>query len=97
MHKTQFIDEIAKRTSGTSGPISSKSDVELVVNTALDVIERELRDGGEVVLIGFGTFKTSTRNPTNPQTQEKLGERKVPQFSAGKTLKETVKAGRPSW
>jgi nucleoid DNA-binding protein len=45
--------------------------------------------------VGFGTFKVSKRNARtgrNPQTGAtiKIAARKVPRFSAGKTLKDAV-------
>jgi DNA-binding protein HU-beta len=49
-----------------------------------------------VTLVGFGTFKVakrSARNGRNPQTGKpiKIKAKKVPKFTAGKALKDSVK------
>ncbi|WP_151721683.1 HU family DNA-binding protein, partial [Acinetobacter ursingii] len=54
-----------------------------------------LANGGEVALVGFGTFKVSdraARTGRNPKTGEALeiAASKVPTFKAGKALKEAV-------
>ena len=54
-----------------------------------------LKDGDQVPLIGFGTFKVShraARTGRNPQTGQEMQIEavNVPAFSAGKTLKQFV-------
>lgn len=92
MHKNDLIEEVAKRTSGSAGDSLTKRDVEEVVGAVLEVITDELVAGGKVQLTGFGTWDSATRNPTNPQSGEKLGTRFVPTFKAGADLKKAVKA-----
>jgi nucleoid DNA-binding protein len=55
-----------------------------------------LKKGNKVALVGFGSFsvgKRKARTGRNPQTGAtiKIAARKVPKFSAGKTLKDAVK------
>ena len=54
-----------------------------------------LTNGGEVALIGFGTFKVTdraARTGRNPKTGEELqiAASKVPTFKAGKAFKEAL-------
>jgi DNA-binding protein HU-beta len=65
--------------------------VEGVFNT----ISTALKDGGEVRLVGFGTFSVSTRKAStgrNPRTGEsiQIPETRQPKFKAGKGLKDAV-------
>jgi nucleoid DNA-binding protein len=89
MNKTELIDEVAKVTC-------SKKEAGLAVDATLAAIEKALKKGGEVTLVGFGTFKVSKRKARigrNPQTGEviKIAAKKVPTFKAGKGLKDAVK------
>jgi DNA-binding protein HU-beta len=52
--------------------------------------------GDKVTLVGFGTFsvtKRAARTGRNPQTGKeiKIKAKKVPKFTAGKALKDTIK------
>lgn len=74
----------------------SKKDVESVVDALVDEITQQIRMGNKVTLTGFGTFRVSERAARvgiNPQTKEKINipAMKVPKFTAGKALKESVK------
>lgn len=65
--KKELIDAVANRAG------VKKSSVELVLNTALNEIERALQDGQSVTLHGFGTFETKRREARtgrNPRTGE---------------------------
>jgi len=89
MNKAQLIDEVAKVTC-------SKKEAELAVGAALAVIQKALKNGDTVTLVGFGTFgvsKRKARTGRNPQTGEviKIAAKKVPVFKAGKGLKDAVK------
>ncbi|PCI91449.1 hypothetical protein COB11_08410 [Candidatus Aerophobetes bacterium] len=55
MNKTQLIDAVAASTGFT------KTDAEKALKGTIDAIKGELASGGEVRLIGFGTFKVSSR------------------------------------
>ena len=62
----------------------------------MDTIEKTVKKGDKVTLVGFGTFeprKRAARTGRNPQTGKeiKIGARTVPVFSAGKKFKEALK------
>ena len=89
MNKAQLIDEVAKVTC-------SKKEAELVIGATLAAIQKALKKGDAVTLVGFGTFgisKRKARTGRNPQTGEaiKIAAKKVPVFKAGKSLKDAVK------
>jgi DNA-binding protein HU-beta len=89
MNKAELIDEIAKVTC-------TKKEAEAVLNTVTAAIQKTLKKGNSVTLVGFGTFSVSKRKARkgrNPQTGEtiKISAKKVPVFKAGKGLKDAVK------
>jgi len=91
MNKGELIDAIAEQTG------KARKDINLIVSTALDVIQDVVTEGDKVVLVGFGTFETrdrQAREGRNPRTGEKMEipASKVPAFSAGKQFKEKVAA-----
>jgi DNA-binding protein HU-beta len=90
MNKAELVEAIVKKTKGT------KADTEGFINTFVDVIKNELKKGGEVTLVGFGSFKVvkkAARIGRNPKTgaELKIPARKSPKFTAGKGLKDAVK------
>ncbi|SFL92836.1 HU family DNA-binding protein [Nitrosomonas communis] len=89
MNKTELIEQIAKRANLT------KADAGRALNAALDTIIETVREGGNVALPGFGSFKTAqraAREGKNPRTGEKLSiaATTVPRFAAGATFKSAV-------
>ncbi len=89
MNKSQLVEAIAKDTE------LSKADAERALSATVDNISKSLKKGESVQLVGFGTFgvsKRAARKGKNPRTGEviKIAARKVPKFSAGKSLKDTV-------
>ena len=83
-------DEAAAAEAGMS-----KKDAEKAVNAALAAITEELKNGGKVSLVGFGTFEVRERperQGRNPQTKEPMtiAASKLPAFKAGKALKDAV-------
>ena len=89
MNKTELVAAMAKETN------LSKKDVEAVLKSFTDVVASELKKGGKIQLVGFGTFEVrerKARKAKNPQTKEDITipETKVPAFKAGKGLKEVV-------
>jgi DNA-binding protein HU-beta len=73
----------------------SKKDAEAALKAFTDTVSKELKKGGKVQLVGFGTFETSTRaarTGRNPQTgkEMKIKASKAPKFKAGKALKDLV-------
>jgi len=89
MNKHQLIDAVSKKTGQT------KSGTEATINAVVDAVKAELKKGGTVQLIGFGTFGVSSRKARtgkNPRTGAaiKIAARKVPTFKSGKGLKDAV-------
>ena len=73
----------------------SKKDAEKALKAFTDVVTDELKKGGKVQLVGFGTFEVSeraAREGRNPQTNEplQLPASKAPKFKAGKALKDML-------
>lgn len=86
---------IARVTVGTA---YKQSQVANILRKTLDTITRELAQGGQIQLIGFGTFEVKERNARtgiNPRTGEviQLPAYKLPTFRAGRSLKEAVNNG----
>ena len=89
MTKTELIKLIAERADLTQ----AKATEALQAFEA--AVTSELSKGGEVALIGFGTFKVTdraARTGRNPQTGAaiQIAASKVPTFKAGKGLKDAV-------
>ena len=89
MNKTELVDAIAKKGG------LSKKDAEAAVKAFTDVVTAELKKGGKVQLVGFGTFevaKRAAREGRNPQSGAvmKIAASKAPKFKAGKALKDAV-------
>ena len=53
MNKTELVAAMAKETN------LSKKDVEAVLKSFTDVVASELKKGGKIQLVGFGTFEVS--------------------------------------
>ena len=73
----------------------SKKDAEAALKAFIDTVENELKDGGKVQLVGFGTFEVSkraARTGRNPQTGEtmEITASKTPRFKAGKAFKDLL-------
>ena len=74
----------------------SKKEAGEVLTATIDTIEKTVKKGEKVTLVGFGTFERrqrAARTGRNPQTGAtlKIAAKKVPAFSAGKKFKELVK------
>ena len=73
----------------------SKADAGKAVAGVFDAIVGALQSGGEVRVVGFGTFSTAQRKATtgrNPRTGEaiQIPASTQPKFKAGKGLKDAV-------
>lgn len=93
MNKVELSAAIASETG------LSKKDSEAVVKAFVDVVTEELKKGGRVQLVGFGTFEVSeraAREGRNPQTGKtmKIKASKAPKFKAGKALKDAVNTSK---
>ena len=89
MNKQDLVSQVAD-TSGLS-----KSDASKAVESVFDTITSTLKDGGDVRLVGFGTFSVSQRKAStgrNPRTGEPMTipASTQPKFKAGKALKDAV-------
>ena len=89
MNKAELIAVAAEKAG------LSKKDCEKAVNAALDAITESLVKGEKVQLVGFGAFEVKERGARigrNHQTKEEIQipASKVPQFKAGKALKDAV-------
>jgi DNA-binding protein HU-beta len=73
----------------------SKKDSEKALKAFEDAVTEELKKGGKVQLVGFGTFdvaERAAREGRNPQTGAAMPipASKAPRFKVGKTLKDAV-------
>ena len=93
MKKTELVAAIAEKAA------LSKKDAEKALAAFVDTVSGELKAGGKIQLVGFGTFEVrarAARTGKNPRTGEqiKIAASKNPVFKAGKSLKEAVAAGK---
>ncbi len=90
MNKTELVASIAEKAG------IAKKDADKALAAFIDTVAAELKDGGKIQLVGFGTFETrerAAREGINPQTgaKIKIAASKNPVFKAGKALKDAVK------
>lgn len=90
MNKMELISAVAERAE------VSKKDAEKVLKAFTDVVIDEMKSGGRVQMVGFGTFEAverEAREGRNPKTGETMmiAACKVPKFKAGKALKDIMK------
>ena len=80
MNKTELVAKIAEKAE------IKKVDAEKALKAFEEAVTAELVAGGEVRLVGFGTFDV------NPQSGAKIqiAASKAPRFKAGKALKDAV-------
>ncbi len=89
MNKADLIEKVSKAAD------INKSQADAAINSLLSGIQGDLKKGGRVMLVGFGTFSVShrkARTGRNPQTGQslKIPAKKVPKFSPGSELKAAV-------
>ena len=77
MNKTELVAAIADEAG------ISKKDAEKALKAFTDVVGEELKKGGKIQLVGFGTFEVSeraAREGRNPQTGKamKIAASKAP-------------------
>jgi DNA-binding protein HU-beta len=90
MNKTEFINSVHEKSG------LSKADAKKAVDAFVETISDELKGGGKVALLGFGTFSVTekaARKGVNPKTKEtiEIAARKAVKFKAGAELNEVVK------
>ena len=88
-----YLDNLATMVSEKTG--IEKKRVLDVLQTAIEITEIELANGGDVRIRNFGTFyvsKMNERKGRNPQTGEEIiiPAHKVPKFKPVKPFKEFV-------
>ncbi|MBM3259371.1 MAG: HU family DNA-binding protein [Candidatus Sericytochromatia bacterium] len=93
MNKEELIKQVSARTD-----LNQKQASECL-NAIIDVISEQLVESGKITLVGFGTFQVrerAAREGRNPRTGEalKISAKRSPVWTAGKTLKERVEAGK---
>ena len=89
MNKTELVAAMAEQADMT------KKDAEKALTAFTEVVSKELKNGGKVQLVGFGTFEVAeraAREGRNPQTGETMTieASKAPKFKAGKALKDMI-------
>ena len=90
MNKNDLVGAVADSSD------LSKADAAKAVDAVFDSITSSLQGGGEVRLVGFGTFSVANRKASagrNPRTGEaiQIPASKQPKFKAGSGLQDAVK------
>ena len=90
MNKSEFISAVAEKSG------LSKVDAKKAVEAFVDTVSNELKEGGKVALLGFGSFSVSekaARKGVNPKTKEtiEIAARKAVKYKAGAELNELIK------
>ncbi|MCH6568911.1 MAG: HU family DNA-binding protein [Acidobacteria bacterium] len=89
MNKGQLVEAISRDAGIT------KTQAQDALDAFVKNVQRSLKGGDKVTIVGFGTFSASTRAARvgrNPQTGQPINipAKKVAKFSAGKALKEAI-------
>lgn len=89
MNKSELVAAMAEQAE------LSKKDAEKALKAFVDVVTDELKKGGKIQLVGFGSFEVTqraAREGINPLTKKPMSipASKAPKFKAGKALKDTV-------
>lgn len=90
MNKTEFINAVAEKSG------LSKVDAKKAVEAFVETVSSELKEGGKVALLGFGSFSVaekSARKGVNPKTKQpiEIPARKSVKFKADAELTEIIK------
>ena len=90
MNKTEFINAVAEKSG------LRKVDAKKAVEAFVETVSSELKEGGKVALLGFGSFSVaekSARKGVNPKTKQpiEIPARKSVKFKAGAELTEIIK------
>lgn len=90
MTKNQLIEKVAKKAHLT------KRAAQDAVNSTFELVKDNLIRGEKTIITGFGTFlvrSRAARRGRNPQTGAtiQIPSKKLPGFTAGKTIKRLVK------
>lgn len=90
MNKSEFISAVSEKSG------LSKIDAKKAIEAFVETVSNELKEGGKVALLGFGSFSVAekaARKGVNPKTKEtiEIPARKSVKFKAGAELSELVK------
>lgn len=93
MIKPDLVQTIANKTR------MPKKQIELVVDTMIEVVQQEVAEGEKVMVSGFGTFYSSYRKPRNginPVTKEsiKIDGMYLPKFKPGEVFKRSLSSNK---
>ncbi|NDV69494.1 HU family DNA-binding protein [Dysgonomonas sp. 25] len=85
MNKTELINSIAEKSG------LSKVDSKKALEAFIESVTKEMKAGGKVALVGFGTFSVTqkaARKGINPRTKQeiKIPAKKSVKFKAGADL-----------
>lgn len=85
MNKTELISSIAEKSGLT------KADSKKALDAFIESVTSELKAGGKIALVGFGTFSVtekSARKGINPRTKAVINipAKKVAKFKPGAEL-----------
>lgn len=91
MSKTELVAAMAEKAG------ISKKDAEAALKAFTESVSEELKKGGKVQLVGFGTFEVSerpAREGRNPLTGAamQIAASKSAKFKSGKALKDMLNA-----
>jgi len=91
MNKKQLVATIEKSLKGKL----AARDITNVVNEFMDTVKKEVKRGNTVTLVGFGTYKRTTRKArkgVNPATGEaiKIKAKKGVKFAPGLAFKQLL-------
>lgn len=89
MNKNELITAVADKSGMT------KKETEKILKAFTETVTEELKKGGKVQMVGFGTFEVSeraARDGRNPRTGEPMPieASRSPKFKAGKALKDAI-------
>ncbi len=93
MNKGELIEAIA------AGAKLTKADAGRALDATIEAVEKALKKGDRVALVGFGSFsvaKRAARKGINPATKQpiKIAAKKVVKFKAGTVLATAVNKGK---
>lgn len=94
MNKAQFVELVQKH-----GQYKTKKEAEVAIEAFTDAVTEALVAKESVNLVGFGTFeatllKGKTGKVPGKDTTYTTEDKMVPKFKTGKTLKDSVAAGK---
>jgi len=94
MTKADLVEKVAEKTGLT------RTDVAVTVDSLLDAVKSSLKEGSNIEIRGFGTFKVKprkARKARNPRTGEvvPVPDRNIPVFKPSNEFKNMVMNANP--